>query len=47
MAKRTKGTMAQLGLDPVTAAKKRIAVCEQFGLDVDPRDVEIVEAAGA
>lgn len=38
-------TMAQAGLDPVSAARKRIEVCKRLGMAVDPRDEQIVEEA--
>lgn len=37
-------TMAELKLDPVSAARKRIEVCERYGMAQDPRDIAIVEA---
>lgn len=43
--RRGRGSMADFGLDPVSAAKKRIEVCERFGMTIDPRDVQIVADA--
>jgi len=37
--------MEELGLAPVSAARTRIKVREQYGMEVDDRDREIAERA--
>ena len=39
------GSFSEVVGDQAECARKRIAVCEKFGLPVDPADVAILEGA--